>query len=105
MWARLGSWVGGLVRRGRVEREMADELQFHLQARAEYWERQGLSPQEAARRARLEFGGLEGYKEQCREARGRRLLDELRADLRFGMRQLRRAPAFTIVATATLAMA
>ena len=84
---------------------MADELKFHLEVRAEHWKRQGLSPEEAARRARLEFGGLEGYKEQCREARGLRLLDELRADLRFATRQLRRAPVFTIVATATLAVA
>src|SRR6185295_10257752 len=100
MWARLWSWLGGLVRRGRVEEDMAEELKFHLEARAEDWERRGLPPEEAARRARLEFGGLEGYKERCREARGLRLVDELRADLLYGLRQLRRAPTFTIVTTA-----
>ena len=66
---------------------------------------QGLSARDAVRRARLEFGSPEKHDEDCRESRGLRLVDELAADLRYGVRQLRRAPAFTLVATLTLTLA
>lgn len=105
MWARLRSFVGGLARRGRVEHDLAEELEFHVRARAEHWERQGLLPPEAARKARLEFGAVEGYKERCREARGLRLIDELRGDLGYGLRQMRAAPMFTAIAVGILAIA
>jgi predicted permease len=105
MWARMRSIVGGLFGRRRIERELGDELQFHLRARAEHWEQSGLRPEEAWRRARLEFGAVEGFKERCREARGLRLFNELRADLRFAWRLMRRSPVFTVVAAGTLALA
>jgi predicted permease len=105
MWARLRSFVGGLTRRGRVEHDLAEELEFHVQARAEHWERQGLSAAEAARKARLEFGAMEGYKERCRQARGLRLIDELRGDLGYALRQMRAAPMFTAIAVGILAIA
>ncbi|MPZ16588.1 MAG: FtsX-like permease family protein [Luteitalea sp.] len=104
MWARFRSFARGLVRRTRVEGALAEELDFHLQARAEHWRHQGLPPAEAVRRARLEFGAVEGYKERCREARGLRFVDELRSDVWYAIRQLRRAPTFTLVATGTLAI-
>jgi predicted permease len=105
MWTRLRSWLVGVVRRERVERDLADEMAFHLRERAEHWVRTGLSPAEAARRARIEFGGLEGYKEDCRQALGLRLLDELGANLVYGWRKMRAAPTFTIVAVSILAIA
>ncbi|MGH9163478.1 MAG: ABC transporter permease [Vicinamibacteraceae bacterium] len=104
MWARLRSWLGGVARRRPLESDLSEELDFHPQARAEHWRRQGLPPVEAARRARLEFGAVESYKERCREARGLRLVDELRSDVRYALRQLRRAPTFTLVVTGTLAI-
>ncbi len=55
------------VRPSRTEREMGDELAFHIQSRAEHLASQGLSSTEAARQARLDFGGVERYKEQCRD--------------------------------------
>ena len=70
------SWLSRLAnafRGGRVDRELDDELRFHLESRAADLARSGVPPPEAARRARLEFGALEGYKERCREARGLRL--------------------------------
>ena len=103
--ARLRSWLRGVFARRRVERDMADEMAFHLAARAEHWTRQGLSPEEAARRARLEFGAVDGYKEDCRQARGLRWLDELRADLTYAGRALRASPLFTGVTVAILAIA
>jgi predicted permease len=105
MWSRMRSMVSGLFGRHRVERELGDEVQFHLRARAEHWERTGLRPDDAWRRARLEFGAVDAWKERCREARGLRLVNELRADLRFSWRLMRRSPVFTIVAAGTLALA
>ncbi|HEV2418079.1 MAG TPA: ABC transporter permease [Terriglobia bacterium] len=93
-----------LLRRKRVEREMEEELRSHLQIRADDLERCGLSRAEAERQARVEFGGYQRYKEECREALGTRFLGELYADVRYGLRQLRRSPGFTSVAIITLAL-
>jgi len=84
---------------------MADEMQAHLELRTEHWRAQGLSPEEARRRARLEFGAAARYQEECREARGVRLVDEMRADIRYALRQMRRAPLFSAVAITTFALA
>jgi predicted permease len=105
MWSRLLSFGRGLTRRGRVEREMAEEMRFHVEARAEQWERSGLDAAEARRRARLEFGSADGYSERCRQARGLRLVDELRADVRFALRLMRHAPIFSLSAILTIALA
>jgi predicted permease len=105
MWARLSSMMRGLFRRSRVEHDLGDEVRFHLNARTEHWQRTGLSRAEAERRARLEFGGVESFKDACREARGLRPLDELGADVRFAARLMRRSPGFTLVAVSTLAIA
>jgi hypothetical protein len=78
--------LGFGLRRSRVEDEMEEELHSHLQIRADDLQRQGLSRAEAERQARVEFGGYKRYKEECREALGSRLLGELIADLRYGLR-------------------
>jgi len=100
--ARLLSFWRGLTGRARVEHEMADEIAFHIDARADELRGRGLAPAEALRQARLEFGAVERYKEECRESRGLRLVDELRADLRFAGRQLVRARAFSLSTIAIL---
>ena len=66
--------------------------------------RHGLAPEEAARRARIEFGAVERHKEDCREALGFRLIDELGGDIVYGLRKMRAAPTFTIVAVSILAI-
>jgi predicted permease len=82
---------------------MSDEIGFHLETRTQDLIRSGLSEDEARRRARLEFGNIESYKEECRQSRGLRLLDEMRGDLRYAFRIIARRPLFAIIALITLA--
>jgi putative ABC transport system permease protein len=104
VFTSLRTFLAFVFHRSQAEREMEDELRSHLESRADELERQGLSRAEAERQARIEFGGYERYKEECREALGSRLLGEFVADTRYGLRQLRRSPGFTAVAVLTLTL-
>lgn len=102
--ASLRSFVSVLFRRSRVEGEMEEELRSHIQNRAHDLERSGMARAEAERQARIEFGGYERFKEECRENLGAHLLETLIQDVRFGARLLRKFPVFTVVAILTLAL-
>ena len=93
-----------LFKRDDVERELDDELMFHLQQLTASFERQGMAPDEAARRARVALGGFDQIKEAHRDARGVHLVADLGRDLRYAVRQIRRAPAFAALATLCLGL-
>ncbi len=104
MWKRLSSAVRVLFRRRDFEAGLADEMQFHLEQYAADLVRSGMPADEAARRARAEFGNPHDVQVDCREARGLRLLDELARNLRYAVRTLLRTPGFTASTLATLAL-
>lgn len=93
-----------VFRRVKFEGEMAEELAFHLQSRTEDLIRSGLSPQKAERRARLEFGGQERYRAECRESHRVHWLDETGRNVRYALRSLRKSPAFALTAIVSLAL-
>jgi putative ABC transport system permease protein len=96
--------VDTLFKRRQMEGEMSEELKFHLDSRAQDLVNSGLSPAEAMRQARLEFGGMEGYKEQCREARGTNYWDEVRRNVLYATRMARKSRGFTALVIVVLAL-
>jgi predicted permease len=103
-WSRLRSWRRVILDRSRLENDMDAELRFHMEAFAEELVRSGMARQEAMRRARLEFGGIERTKEECRDARGANLLESLSQDLGYGLRMLGKNPGSTAAVVLALAL-
>ena len=91
-----------LLRRGRVERERDEEFRFHLECEIEQRIAHGEPPDEARRNALLAFGGVERFRQETREARGFATLESLARDVKFAIRRLVRAPAFTLGTIGTL---
>src|ERR1700730_10126266 len=93
-----------LLQKNSIERELDEEVRFHLERQIAEHAAAGMSPDEARRAAMLEFGGVEQFKEACRETRGINRLETVLADLRYGFRTLGKNPGFTILIVLTLAL-
>ena len=93
-----------LIRGSAVDRELDEELRFHVEHEIEKYVAAGLSRDAATRKARLIFGGVDQIKEDCRDARGITLVETVMQDLRYGVRTMKRAPVFAGTAIVTIAL-
>jgi hypothetical protein len=93
-----------LFRSGRLDRDLDEELRYHLDNLIEDHTARGLSPEAARRQALIAIGGVEQRKEECREARRVRVIEEIRQDAGYALRTLVGVPAFSAAAILTLAL-
>jgi putative ABC transport system permease protein len=93
-----------LLRRRQVEQELDEEFRYHLERLTEEQIAKGMSPEDARAAALRSMDGMELRKEECRDTRGTRWLEELWQDLRYGLRLLRRSPSFAAVSVITLGL-
>ena len=105
LWFRRLIWrLEVLFRKEALESELDRELRSHLEAEVRANIREGMSPEAARRKATLDFGGVEKVKEEVRDVRGARPLDDFVQDIRHAARGLRRRPLFAGTAILTLAL-
>ncbi len=98
------NWIRRMLHKSRTEKSLDKELQFHLDRQIADYEAAGIAPEEARRRARLEFGGLDQVKEEVRDTRWETHLENLLRDFRHAFRSLRKDRRFAIVAVLALAL-
>jgi predicted permease len=103
-WRIRWSRVRALVTRSRGESDLSEEVQAHLDLLVDEHLRRGLTLDQARAAARRDFGGVEAMKETWRDQRGVPMVETFVRDVRYGLRALRRNPAFTIVAIASIAL-
>src|SRR5215204_5750123 len=101
---QLRARVRPLLARRDTEAELDEEMRFHVDTEIRERMRRGMTPEDARTSTLRDFGGVSRYKEECRDAWGTRVMEEVTRDARYGLRALRRAPAFTAVAVLTITL-
>src|ERR1700754_2311847 len=104
LWSEVRYRTRTLFRRRDVERELDDEMRFHLEREAEKRARSGIPKEQAMRDARIAFGGVSRIKDDTRDAHGTALLEQFLQDIAYAMRGLRARPLFTLVIVVTLGL-
>src|SRR5262245_31813759 len=104
LWRHTVRGLRALVNRSAADRELGDEVEHYFDEAAAALEKSGLSPEEARRAARIELGNVAAVREQVRTYGWENVVDTLVADVRHGLRQLFRRPAFSLVAVLTLGL-
>src|SRR5579863_1610350 len=104
LWRQITRGIRTLTNRNASDQDVSEEMQHFLdEATAEFAAR-GFSPEEARRAARIRMGNMTNAKEEVRSYGWENIVETLFADLRYGLRQLRRNPSFTIITILTLAL-
>ncbi|MDQ1407838.1 MAG: putative transport system permease protein, partial [Acidobacteriaceae bacterium] len=104
LFVKVRSFLRNLFLSRRVEADLDNEVRSHLELMTAENMRAGMGPQEARRAARIELGGVEQVKEQVRDERAGNWVQSVISDCRFGVRQLRKNPGFSVVAIIALAL-
>ncbi|HVF88789.1 MAG TPA: permease prefix domain 1-containing protein, partial [Blastocatellia bacterium] len=104
MIAKLSHGFRALFASHRLEKQLDDELKFHLEMQIQQNIGRGMSAEKARYAALQSFGGVEQIKERCRDVRGARMIEAIWQDLRYGFRMLRARPGFTLAALTVLSL-
>ena len=104
VWHNISLRIRALLDRSALNQELDDEVRDHLARETEANIERGMTREEAARQARLDFGGIQTAKEAVRDVRGDAIVESALQDARFGLRMLRRNAGFTAVAATALAL-
>jgi predicted permease len=96
--------LGALLNRRALEQDMDEEMRLHVELEAAELARTGFPADEALRRARIAFGGVERFKEEAREARSGQAMERMLRELRLSLRTLRRSPGFTLTVLLTITL-
>src|SRR5258708_36478007 len=99
------NWILNIFRRGKPYDDLSEEVRLHIEERAEQLMGEGMSAEEARRKARVAFGNRNAVEERSREVWRWPTLESIWADVRFALRGLRKSPGFTITAGVTLTLA